>query len=76
MLASARALVADIKTWKQGKTINDGVHIYSKRASGAPAGWHCRISEHAAADATFDEFWAKLGVDKADNEVLCVGGLR
>lgn len=56
--------------WKKGKTFAKGKVLTLSRpkgpADGAP--WHCRVSEHTEEDATFDEFWGKLGVNKAVNE--------
>lgn len=42
---------------------------------GEIANWHCRVSEHGPEDATFDEFWEKLGVNKGENETQYVYSL-
>lgn len=34
-----------------------------------PQGWFCRVSEHASDEATFDELWHGLGVNKAEHEI-------
>ena len=73
ILALGEALLESTKSWKQGKTFNKVVKTSSRPKGpqdGAP--WHCRVSEHAPEDATFDEFWSKLGEDKANNEMQCV----
>lgn len=70
ILALGEALLESTKSWKQGKTFNKVVKTSSRPKGpqdGAP--WHCRVSEHASEDATFDEFWSKLGEDK---EMQCV----
>lgn len=71
MLAQGRALLESTHSWKQGKTFHKDVKTYSRpKASGEPAAWHCRVSEHAPEQATFDELWEKLGSNKGENEVL------
>lgn len=56
-------------SWKAGKTFHKVVRTYSKsKGPGDGAPWHARVSEHTAEDATFDEFWSKLGEDHAQNE--------
>jgi len=61
--------------WKAGKTFHGTMHkdtpysvrIKSKvKESGEEVGWHARFSEHK--EASFDEFWDKLGRNKAINE--------
>lgn len=42
------------------------------RKSSDEAGWYCRRSEHTAEEATFDQFWSKLGENKAENEMQYV----
>ncbi len=49
-----------MKTFSRPKGSKDG------------AGWHLRVSEHTKEDATFDEFWSKLGLNKAENEMQYV----
>ena len=69
-------MLESTKSWKQGKTFNKVVKTSSRPKGpqdGAP--WHCRVSEHPPEDATFDEFWSKLGEDKANNEMQCVSQL-
>ena len=70
IIALGKALLDSTVTWKKGKAYaKDKVLTLSRRkepADGAP--WHCRVSEHTKEDATFDEFWSKLGVNKAENE--------
>ena len=71
VLAEGRALLESTTGWKQGKTFHNVVKTFSRpKAAREPAGWYCRVSEHGSEDATFDELWEKLGVDKGNNEVL------
>jgi len=70
ILTAGREILESTKSWKQGKsyhrnTVKTFTHPKGPE-DGAP--WHCRVSEHTAEDATFDEFWSKLGNDKAVNE--------
>ncbi|KAI0273587.1 hypothetical protein BC834DRAFT_216068 [Gloeopeniophorella convolvens] len=69
-LAAGRELIESCTNWKKGKAYyKNTVHTYSKsKSDGDGATWHCRVSEHAAEDATFDEFWSKLGDNHAENE--------
>ncbi|KAG6817788.1 hypothetical protein H0H87_003196 [Tephrocybe sp. NHM501043] len=69
LITTATNLIESTSTWIQGKTFHYTVktcHRPKGPIDGAP--WHCRISEHAPTEATFDQFWAKLGEDKAINE--------
>lgn len=69
IITTARRLIESTSSWKQGKTYHKIVKTYhcpKGPDDGAP--WHCRVSEHAPTEATFDQLWAKLGNDKAINE--------
>lgn len=70
LLEVGRAVLKNSDNWKQGKSfINGTVRTYSRmKAPSDVAGWHCRVSEHTKEEATFDEFWRKLGENKAENE--------
>ncbi|RDB22259.1 hypothetical protein Hypma_010594 [Hypsizygus marmoreus] len=69
ILTSARHLLEESTSWKQGKTYYKNVKTYHRpKGPGDGAPWHCRVSEHAADEATFDGMWAKLGTNKAVNE--------
>ncbi|KAF7985127.1 hypothetical protein HWV62_9047 [Athelia sp. TMB] len=74
ILAAGRSILDSIPTWKRGKTFHkNSVQTFSRsKATGDGANWHVRVSEHGPEDATFDEFWSKLGNDKAINEKECV----
>ncbi|KAH8106798.1 hypothetical protein BXZ70DRAFT_1003701 [Cristinia sonorae] len=65
-----RELIESTNSWKQGKTfVHGSVHtLYQPKGTFEPAGWHCRLSEHTPEEATFDDFWTKLGENKAENE--------
>ena len=70
VLAEGHALLESTQNWKQGKTVEKGVSLCSRaKQSGEPAAWHCRFSEHAPEEATFDELWEILGVNKGLNEM-------
>lgn len=70
IIALGRELLDSTVAWKKGKTFAKGKVLTLSRfkgpADGAP--WHCRVSEHTKEDATFDEFWGILGVNKAEKE--------
>ncbi|THH30364.1 hypothetical protein EUX98_g3834 [Antrodiella citrinella] len=70
ILKVGRDIMDSSKSWKQGKSfIHNTVKTYWRpKGVTESAGWHCRMSEHSQEEATFDEFWAKLGENKAENE--------
>ncbi|PCH37857.1 hypothetical protein WOLCODRAFT_135882 [Wolfiporia cocos MD-104 SS10] len=70
IISLGQALLDSTPSWKPGKTFQKGTVKTYSRPKGANDGapWHCRVSEHTPEDATFDEFWSKLGVNKAENE--------
>ncbi|KZT09643.1 uncharacterized protein LAESUDRAFT_722611 [Laetiporus sulphureus 93-53] len=78
IVSSGRALLDSTSSWKPGKAYQKGVVKTCSRPKGPQDGapWHCRVSEHAAEDATFDEFWSKLGVDKAQNEMQYIPDIK
>lgn len=69
IFVAAEKILEATSTWKPGK-IYHGVKTYTgpKRPQLDGAPWHCRVSEHTPEEATFDQFWEKLGNDKAVNE--------
>lgn len=70
IFAASETLIEGTPSWKAGKTYQKVVKTYSKaKATGDGAPWHCRISVHKPDEATFDQMWAKLGKDKAKNEM-------
>jgi len=78
LIQLGKTLLETTASWKQGKSFhNNTVKTYSRpkgRQDGAP--WHCRVSEHTAEDATFDEFWNKLAIDKPENEMCYVPEIK
>lgn len=73
MVAAAHAILEDSTKWKNGKRFHKVVQTFGRpKGPTDGAAWHGRVSEHDASDATFDEFWSKLGVDHSENEKLCV----
>jgi len=71
ILAVGRSVIDSIDSWKQGKSFHHNtVRTYSRPKGPADgAAWFSRVSEHDANDASLDEFWSKLGADKAENEM-------
>ncbi|KZT71301.1 hypothetical protein DAEQUDRAFT_124314 [Daedalea quercina L-15889] len=77
IIALGETLLDSTNSWKHGKTYHKVVKTSSRPKGpqdGAP--WHCRVSEHTPEDATFDEFWSKLGEDKANNEMQYVSEIK
>ena len=73
LLAQGKSVLETTVNWEQGKTYHKAVKTSSRsKFKGESANWHCRVSEHGPEDATFDEFWAKLGVNKGQNEIKYV----
>ncbi|PBK97070.1 hypothetical protein ARMGADRAFT_1077180 [Armillaria gallica] len=69
ILSAGESLLKSTSSWKPGKTYHKTVKTYSRgKEAGDGAPWHCRISEHAPAQATFDQMWGKLGTNKPENE--------
>ena len=77
ILALGREVLESTKSWKVGKTYAKGTVQTLSRAKrqGDGAPWHCRISKHTKVDATFDEFWSRLGVNKPEQEKECVSSV-
>jgi hypothetical protein len=70
ILTAAREALEERKSWKQGKSYHkNSVKTFSRpKGPRDGAAWHSRVSEHTSEEATFDEFWSKLGINKAINE--------
>ncbi|KAJ7174008.1 hypothetical protein C8R43DRAFT_976879 [Mycena crocata] len=67
-MAAADALLDATSTWKEGKTIK-GVRTFSRAKTAEDgAAWHCRLSIHKPEEASFDQLWSKLGINKAVHE--------
>lgn len=74
LIEAGKDVLKSTKSWKPGKTFSNTkgdtpyhVKISSRpREQGDEAGWHSRYSEHR--EGTFDEFWERLGRNKAINE--------
>jgi len=70
LLAQGRALLDGTSSWKKGKAFHKVVQTYTRpKFKGEPANWYCRVSEHPSEEASFDELWGKLGVNKGENEI-------
>jgi hypothetical protein len=73
LIAQGKSVLETTAGWNQGKTYHKVVKTYSRpKFRGETANWHCRVSEHGPEEATFDEFWSRLGVNKGKNEVQYV----
>lgn len=69
ILSAGESLLKSTSSWKPGKTYHKTVKTYSRgKEAGDGAPWHYRVSEHAPAQATFDQMWGKLGTNKPENE--------
>lgn len=71
IIKAGREVLDSTHSWKQGKSYQKNAVKTSHRAKGPKDGtaWYCRASEHTKKDATFDEFWSKLGQNRAENEM-------
>ncbi|KIJ17466.1 hypothetical protein PAXINDRAFT_112508 [Paxillus involutus ATCC 200175] len=78
IIAIGQELLASTISWKKGKTFANGTVLTLSRPKGPGDGapWHCRVSEHTKKQASFDEFWSKLGVNKAENEKEFIGAIK
>ncbi|PFH51736.1 hypothetical protein AMATHDRAFT_141975 [Amanita thiersii Skay4041] len=68
IISAGYDLMKSTSSWKLGKTYHNVITCYRPKQLGDSAPWHCRISEHTTDEATFDQFWDKLGRNKATNE--------
>jgi len=70
VVAAGHEVLEATNGWKKGKTYHkQTVQTYSRpKGPGDGAAWHCRVSEHTPTEATFDEFWSKLGHNHSENE--------
>jgi len=81
ILKSAKAIIESSHSWKKGKSFhNKTVKTFSHPKPvpnvNGEAGWYCRISTHTPEEATFDEFWSKLGENKAENELQYIDDIK
>ncbi|KAM6500289.1 Protein of unknown function (DUF3074) domain containing protein [Amanita muscaria] len=69
IISEGRKLIDSMSSWNPGKTYHKKVRVYHKpKQPGDVAPWCGRISEHTSNEATFDQFWDKLGRNKPINE--------
>ncbi|KAH9945886.1 uncharacterized protein BXZ73DRAFT_37246 [Epithele typhae] len=78
IIKAGRELIDSTATWKQGKSYQKNTVKTFHRPKGPKDGtaWYARVSEHSKEDATFDEFWSKLGQDKAENEMQFIPDIK
>ncbi|KIM65328.1 hypothetical protein SCLCIDRAFT_542377 [Scleroderma citrinum Foug A] len=79
ILALGGDLIGSTDTWRKGKSFAKGkvltLHLPRNQAPDKLP-WHCRVSRHSKEDATFDEFWSKLGVNKPENERQFISAIK
>ncbi|KAJ8473311.1 hypothetical protein ONZ51_g7949 [Trametes cubensis] len=78
IIKAGKQILESTMSWKQGKTYQHNKVKTFSRSKGPKdgAGWYCRVSEHTKEDATFDEFWSKLGENKAENEMQFIPEIK
>ncbi|KIK31149.1 hypothetical protein PISMIDRAFT_670132 [Pisolithus microcarpus 441] len=78
IIALGNELLVATESWKKGKTFAKGkvLTLHRPPGNGNESSWYCRVSQHDKEDATFDEFWSKLGVNKAENEKQFVSAIK
>lgn len=78
IISLGNELLAATDSWRKGKTFAKGkvLTLHRPPGYGDESSWYCRVSRHDKEDATFDEFWSKLGVNKAENEKQFVSAIK
>ncbi|KAI0780672.1 hypothetical protein BD413DRAFT_464425 [Trametes elegans] len=80
IIAAGKQLLEGTSSWKQGKAYQHNTVKTFSRPKGPKdgAGWFGRVSEHTTQDASFDEFWSKLGNadNKAENEMQYIPEIK
>lgn len=77
IISEGRKLIDSMSSWNPGKTYHKKVRVYHKpKHPGDVAPWCGRISEHTSNEATFDQFWDKLGQNKPINEQQYIPDIR
>lgn len=78
IISLGNELLATTDSWRKGKTFAKGkvLTLHRPPGYGDESSWYCRVSRHDKEDATFDEFWSKLGVNKAENEKQFVSAIK
>lgn len=77
IISEGRKLIDSMSSWNPGKTYHKKVRVYHKpKQPGDVAPWCGRISEHTSNEATFDQFWDKLGQNKPINEQQYIPDIR
>ncbi|KAI1794613.1 hypothetical protein LXA43DRAFT_114317 [Ganoderma leucocontextum] len=74
IITAGREVLDEAESWKQGKSYHHHTvkTFHRKKGPKDGAAWYARVSEHDKEDATFEEFWSKLGENKAENEMQYV----
>ncbi|KAH9901552.1 hypothetical protein C8Q73DRAFT_249431 [Cubamyces lactineus] len=78
IIKAGKQILESTMSWKQGKAYQHNKVKTFSRSKGPRdgAGWYCRVSEHTKEDATFEEFWSKLGENKAENEMQFIPEIK
>ena len=74
IIKAGREILDEAPNWKQGKSYHRSLveTFHRKKGPKDGAAWYARLSKHSQEEITFEEFWRKLGQDKAENEMQCV----
>jgi len=70
VIQAGRELIEATLNWKSNGSFAKGVvtgYVHPKDADDDQP-WFCRVSEHSAEEASFDEFWFGLGTNKPEHE--------
>ncbi|KAI0636714.1 hypothetical protein C8Q77DRAFT_1154628 [Trametes polyzona] len=78
LIKVGKELLESTQSWKQGKAYHHNTVKTFSRPKGPRDGtaWFGRVSEHTKEDATFEEFWAGLGENKAENEMQYIPEIK
>ncbi|KAH9857137.1 hypothetical protein C2E23DRAFT_865738 [Lenzites betulinus] len=78
IIKAGKELLESTSSWKQGKVYQHNTVKTFSRSKGPKDGaaWFGRLSEHTSEEATFEEFWSKLGEDKAENEMQYIPEIK
>lgn len=70
IISLGRDILDSTGSWTEGRRYANGKILTLRRPKKRddPESWYCRVSKHGPDDATFDEFWSKLGENKVENE--------
>lgn len=70
LIDAGRELMESSETWRHNRMYAKGTvkgFVHPKESDDLQP-WFCRVSEHGPDEATFEELWYGLGVNKAEHE--------